>query len=84
MLKGRENYEILDPASIGHPRGSEIVLGKLSGRAGFVARVRALGIELSDDALDAAWQRFQALADRVAIVEDDALAGICEKAVARC
>ncbi len=84
VLKWRENYEILDPASIGHPRGSEIVLGKLSGRAGFVARVRALGIELSDASLDAAWRRFQAIADRVAMVDDDALAGICEKALAKC
>ena len=84
VLKWRENYEVLDPASIGHPRGSEIVLGKLSGRAGFVARIRALGFDLSDASLDAAWRRFQALADRVAIVEDEALAGICEKALMKC
>lgn len=84
VLKWRENYEILDPASIGHPRGSEIILGKLSGRAGFVARARALGFELSDASLDAAWRRFQAIADRVAMVDDDALAGICEKALAKC
>ena len=84
VLKWRENYEVLDPASIGHPRGSEIVLGKLSGRAGFVARIRALGFDLSDASLDAAWRRFQALADRVAMVDDDALTGICEKALAKC
>ena len=42
VIKCRETYEVLDPASIGHPTGTQIVLGKLSGRAGFAARVRAL------------------------------------------
>ena len=41
VLKWRENYEVLDPSAIGHARGTEIVLGKLSGRAGFVARAQA-------------------------------------------
>ena len=81
VLKWRENYEVLDPAAIGHPRGSEIVLGKLSGRAGFVSRIRALGFDLSDAALQAAWEGFQVLADGIAVVEDEALAGICRRAL---
>jgi 2-isopropylmalate synthase len=78
VLKWRENYEVLDPAKIGHARGSEIVLGKLSGRAGFVARLRALGYELSDAALERAFERFQRLADHKAVVDDADLAEICQ------
>jgi 2-isopropylmalate synthase len=82
VLKWRENYEVLDPARIGHARGSEIVLGKLSGRAGFVARVQALGYSLTDAVLERAFERFQRLADRKAIVDDGDLKEICEASVA--
>ena len=77
VLKWRENYEVLDPSAIGHARGTEIVLGKLSGRAGFVARAKQLGFCLSDAALDAAFDRFQRLADDRPVVEDDDLRSIC-------
>jgi 2-isopropylmalate synthase len=77
VIKWRENYEVIDPAAIGHPRGSEIVLGKLSGRAGFVARVSALGIELPPDGLDRAFDRFQKLANGKPVVNDDDLLAIC-------
>jgi 2-isopropylmalate synthase len=77
VLKWRENYEVLDPSAIGHARGSEIVLGKLSGRAGFVARAVQLGFCLSDQALDSAFERFQRLADGQPVVEDDDLRSIC-------
>jgi 2-isopropylmalate synthase len=80
VLKWRENYEVLDPAAIGHARGTEIVLGKLSGRAGFVARAAQLGFCLSDAALDRAFERFQALADGKAVVEDEDLVEICNAA----
>ena len=77
VLKWRENYEVVDPAAIGHPRGSEIVLGKLSGRAGFVARVAALGIDLAPDGLDRAFGRFQKIANGKPVVNDDDLRAIC-------
>ena len=62
VLKQRETYEVIDPAWIGHPIGSEIVLGKLSGRAGFASRVAALGIVLSEAELESAFRRFQRVA----------------------
>jgi 2-isopropylmalate synthase len=77
VLKWRENYEVVDPAAIGHPRGSEIVLGKLSGRAGFVARLAALGIDLAPDGLDRAFGRFQKIANGKPVVNDDDLRAIC-------
>jgi 2-isopropylmalate synthase len=82
VLKWRENYEVLDPARIGHARGSEIVLGKLSGRAGFVARLQALGYRLSDHALERAFERFQRLADSKPVVDDADLVEICGPAPA--
>ena len=77
VLKWRENYEVIDPAAIGHARGTEIVLGKLSGRAGFVARIRELGFSLTDGALERAFERFQQLADGQPVVEDADLVSIC-------
>jgi 2-isopropylmalate synthase len=80
VLKFRENYEVIDPACIGHARGTEIVLGKLSGRAGFVSRIRALGIEVPAIDLDRAFDRFQELANRQRVVEDEDLRRICAAA----
>ncbi len=77
VLKQRETYEVIDPAEIGHPTGTEIVLGKLSGRAGFAARARALGFALEGGALQRAFQRFQQLADAKREVDDDDVRRIC-------
>jgi len=77
VIKCRETYEVLDPVSIGHPTGTQIVLGKLSGRAGFAARVRALGIELPGDEFTKAFERFQRLADVRREVRDEDLREIC-------
>jgi 2-isopropylmalate synthase len=77
VLKHRENYECIDPAQIGHPTGTEIVLGKLSGSAGFAAKARALGFELSGARLARAFEAFQAIADRRRDVSDDDVRGIC-------
>jgi 2-isopropylmalate synthase len=79
VIKCRETYEVLDPRAIGHPTGTQIVLGKLSGRAGFAARVRALGIELPGDAFSHAFERFQKLADERREVGDDDLRAICAR-----
>jgi 2-isopropylmalate synthase len=77
VIKWRENYEIIDPARIGHPTGTEIILGKLSGRAGFVARVERLGCKLSAAAMEQAFTKFQALADSQRDISDDDLRRIC-------
>ena len=76
VLKHRETYEVLDPASIGHPTGTEIVLGKLSGRGGFADRVAALGFDLDEPQLEAAFRRFQKVAAHSRVVDADALRGI--------
>jgi len=83
VIKWRENYEVLDPEVIGHATGTEIVLGKLSGRGGFAARVRALGIGLPGDSFGRAFDEFQRIANDKREVVDDDLRRICGAAVER-
>ena len=80
VLKQRETYEVIDPAWIGHPTGSEIVLGKLSGRAGFASRVAALGLALSESELERAFRRFQRIAAVTPEVGDAELRVLCTQA----
>jgi 2-isopropylmalate synthase len=77
VLKKRETFEWIDPALVGNPHGTEIVLGKLSGRAGFAARARSLGIELGAERLDAAFARFQVIADGKRAPDDDDVRAVC-------
>jgi 2-isopropylmalate synthase len=80
VLKQRETYEVIDPAWIGHPTGSEIVLGKLSGRAGFAARVAGLGIALAEAELERAFRRFQRVAAVTPELGDAELRVLCTQA----
>ncbi len=77
VLKHRSTYEVLDPAAIGHPIGTEIVLGKLSGRRGFAARVHALGVALETAEFDEAFARFQREADAGGVIGDRELLALC-------
>jgi 2-isopropylmalate synthase len=70
VLKKRETYEIMDPASIGIPK-SAMVLGKHSGRHAFRDRITQLGYHLSDEQVEAAFVKFKALADKKKEVFDD-------------
>ena len=80
VLKFRQNFELIDPDEIGHPVGTEIVLGKLSGRAGFRDRARTLGFDLEGEAFERAFADFQARADRQRVIRDDDLRAICTAA----
>jgi 2-isopropylmalate synthase len=70
VLKMRETYEIMDAKEIGWPVGSEIVLGKLSGRHGFKARLDDLGYELTADEFERAFAAFKELADKKPEIDD--------------
>jgi len=73
----RETFEWIDPAMVCNPHGTQIVLGKLSGRAGFAARAHVLGIELTAARLEAAFARFQAIADRKREPDDGDVRAAC-------
>jgi len=70
VLKYRETYEIMDPASVGLAK-NELVLGKHSGRAAFKDRVTTLGYTLSDEQIEATFVKFKALADKKKEVFDE-------------
>ncbi|MEX2246841.1 MAG: alpha-isopropylmalate synthase regulatory domain-containing protein, partial [Dehalococcoidia bacterium] len=80
ILKLRETWEIMDPAEIGIPRGTQLVLGKLSGRHAFKAHMEELGYELTQEELSRAFMAFKELADKKAEIDDrDLEALVAEK-----
>lgn len=70
VLKNRESYEIMDPKDVGLDENS-ILLTARSGRAALKHRLHVLGIELSKEALDKAYESFLKLADRKKEITDD-------------
>ena len=72
MLKNASTYEIMTPESVGRDK-SDLVLGKHSGRNAFRNKLQILGLNLSDDELNAAFERFKDFADRKKKVSDDDL-----------
>src|SRR5690606_39282830 len=62
MLRNRATYEIMSPEDVGVSR-SQLVLGKHSGRAALADRLRELGFELEEAAMNQAFSHFKALAD---------------------
>jgi len=83
MLKNVETYEIMRPEDVG-VKETALVLGKLSGRHAFRDKLKAMGYELGDNALQDAFRRFKDLADKkkhvfdediIAIVDDNSMRG---------
>ncbi len=72
MLKNRDTYEIMTPESVGWVK-TNLILGKHSGRAAFKDRLKELGFDLGDNALEIAFARFKALADKKKKIYDDDL-----------
>ena len=70
MLKNAQTYEIMTPESVGVSKTS-LVMGKHSGRNAFRSKLRELGYELGDNAVEDAFKRFKDLADKKKLVYDD-------------
>ena len=81
VLKKRETYEILDPASIGITVDN-LVLGKHSGRHAFQVHMKDLGFDLTGDALVEAFEEFKKLCDRKKEVLDDDLIALVDAQMA--
>jgi 2-isopropylmalate synthase len=75
ILKEKLTYEIMTPETIGLV-GSRVVLGRHTGRHGFVNRCKQLGFKLSKDELEQAYQRFLEIADKKKEVFDEDIAAI--------
>ncbi|MEH6529074.1 MAG: 2-isopropylmalate synthase [Porticoccus sp.] len=73
VLKFRETYEIMKAEDVGWST-NKIVLGKLSGRAAFAARLEELGTQFENkEDLNEAFVRFKALADKKREIYDEDL-----------
>jgi 2-isopropylmalate synthase len=81
MLKNRDTYEIMTPESVGQTQ-TNLVMGKHSGRHAFKDKLKALGYELGDNALNDAFTRFKALADKKKHVYDDDIVALVDDAMA--
>ena len=73
LLKNRDTYEFVHPETVGRSGGFELVLGRHSGRAGFIDHLARLGIEVPPDRLAPLYDAFAALADKKKTVYDDDL-----------
>nr|WP_302598255.1 2-isopropylmalate synthase [uncultured Cellulosilyticum sp.] len=69
MLANKSTYEIMTPESIGLTE-NKLVLGKHSGRHAFEDRLKEMGYELDEVALQTAFEQFKALADKKKVVTD--------------
>ncbi len=77
VLKNRENYEIIDPEDVGVP-ASSIVLTARSGKAALRHHLERLGYHLDTESLQAAYQRFLAIADAKKEIQDEDLVRIMD------
>ncbi len=85
VLKRRENYEIINPKSVGINESS-ILLTARSGRAALKHRLKILGYTFSKDALDGIYDEFLKLADsKKEIIDEDLklLAGVSARDIKR-
>lgn len=72
LLKEKSTYEIIRPETIGLHK-TQYVLGKHSGRHAFRTRLTELGLTLSDDEVNSAFERFKKLADQKKEIYDEDL-----------
>lgn len=69
VMENRATYEIMTPADIGVPQ-NKMVLGKHSGKHGFIDRLSILGYVLSEADLQKAFESFKELCDKKKNVTD--------------
>jgi 2-isopropylmalate synthase len=81
VLKHTETYEIMTPESVGVGKSS-LVMGKHSGRAAFKSKLKELGYNLGDNAMEDAFNRFKALADKKKHVYDEDIEALVDDGVA--
>ena len=77
VLKHASTYEIMTPESVGLSK-SNLVMGKHSGRHTFREKLRDLGFEFGDNALNDAFRRFKDLADKKKDVFDEDIVALVD------
>ncbi len=82
ILKHSGTYEIMTPESVGL-RESKLVMGKHSGRHAFREKIKELGYEIGDNAVQDAFRRFKALADKKKVIYDEDIVALIDDEVIR-
>ncbi len=80
MLQNRSTYEIMRPEDVGYV-GSNLVLGKHSGRHAFRTRVTELGFTLEDATFQKVFDDFIALADKKKDIYDADIVALIDNRV---
>ncbi len=75
ILANKETYEILTPESVGVVTDN-IVLGKHSGKHALAARLKEMGFELDENALQRCFEAFKFFCDKKTTVTSEDLAAI--------
>jgi 2-isopropylmalate synthase len=82
MLKHAQTYEIMRPEDVGLNK-SKLVMGKHSGRHAFREKLREMGFDLGEEAVEDAFNRFKDLADKKKEVFDEDIAALVEDEAVR-
>ena len=82
VIKNPLTYEIMTPQSVGLS-GSQLTIGKLSGRRGLQGKLKELGHEVEGEALDEVYRQAVALADAKKEVTDADLLALMEQRAVR-
>lgn len=82
MLKHAGTYEIMTPESVGLTQ-SKLVLGKHSGRHAFKEKLKDLGYDVDENAVEDAFKRFKDLADKKKDVFDEDIIALVDDEVVR-
>ena len=81
MLKNNQTYEIMTPESVGL-KESTLVMGKHSGRHAFREKIKELGYEIGQNAMEDAFVRFKDLADKKKHVYDEDIEALVDDEMA--
>ncbi|MFH0908625.1 MAG: 2-isopropylmalate synthase [bacterium] len=77
ILKERTTYEIMLPEDVGWS-GTDLVLGKHSGRHAFGNHLARMGFHITPAQLETAYAKFKELADKKKVIYDDDLVAIMQ------
>lgn len=78
VINHPQTYEIIDPAAVGAD-GTRLVMGRHSGRHAFRDRLKKLGIDLGDNALEQAFSDFKAMTANQKQLSDDDIEKIARR-----
>lgn len=78
VLKNKETYEIMTPESVGLTKNS-MVLGKHSGKHALRSKAKELGFDLTEEALERAFNKFKEIADKKKRIYDGDIEALLSK-----